>query len=297
MSPTKSLTVKELYSELISLTQLFLLRGHQPTDKCPIDENSFAILKPFVQKNRPILQEIKQEITEIPLMNLDAPSFKEAILALPPRIATLPELKKSTTESATPIFPTLLSSPEPKKIVGDSTDKKRFNLEPLNSKPVEVDLSYKKFFRESFPDLLLFEEIPFDQLARKIKDSWMSKHQILPVVILSFSEQNKSLTFLKNISKSITLCLAPACILSGDKLEKEQQWDRLLKTAGLRLVIACDYELYLQKNLMEHYRQSQANNSHFLDQTPLLLLSDLSLYLKRPELKSFLWNAICNILK
>ncbi len=68
----------------------------------------------------------------------------------------------------------------------------------------------------------------------------------------------------------------------------------MTQSPDLRLVIASDYDLYLQPELMKVYREAPQQGKHYLNKTPLLLLSDLSLYLKEPQLKSLLWRAICN---
>ena len=64
-------------------------------------------------------------------------------------------------------------------------------------------------------------------------------------------------------------------------------------SSNLRLIIASDYGLYLQPKLMAYYREVTQQGKHFVNNIPLLLLSDLALYLKEPQLKSLLWRAIC----
>ncbi len=302
MSLTTLPAAKKLYSELVSLTQLYLLREHASTERCKIDPLSFSTLKSAAKKNPTSPYDANPPVNTLSLRHVPQPLPQK--IDTPAELASTPLIVEKKEEiivkQPTPVLDTpvvLPATPLPKKTIVAQSDKKAFTLEPLVTQAVEVDLSYKSFFKEHFPHYTLAETIPNDHLAIKIKNNWANKHQILSVVILSFDERKESIEFLKNISKAVSLCLTPACIISGVQFEKEKKWDELLKTPQLRLIITCDYELYLQKNLMQFYHQPDGNTSHLLGEVPLLLLSELSLYLKRPELKRLLWNAICNILK
>jgi len=309
MSPVNQPTAKQLYSELLSLTQLYLVRKDQLSTRCLMSRDAYSTLRPLVPKNKkieiktpPLLhppspQTASSEATQ---KSVTSPSPPPLASSQPTAIATAPPPKNETLSFLPePSQPMEKCEPGKKPSASDKkiAEGKSFALEPITASKLEIDHFYQNFFSENFPYFTLKTEIPSDQLALKVSTGWSSKDQILSVAILSFSEQDESLTFLKNIARAINLCLAPACIVSGLQFEKEEKWKDLLATPDLRLVIACDYELYLQKNLMQHYKPSQVNNIHYLNETPLLLLSDLSLYLKRPELKAFLWNAICNTLK
>ena len=305
MSQINSPTCKQLYSELLSLTQLYVLRTQKLTSRTTLSRENCLTLKPFVPKNQKVGYQTSLSLKEIPIETPISPTFIEAKPLLSTESSTnigvAPEVnstfpKAESFSVSPPHIPADKIQTEPKINKHVLTDKKNFLLEPLAPTAFEISC-FRKFFQEHFPHHTLTTEIPNDQLALKISKAWANKHHVLPVVILSFNEQNQSLNFLKNIVNAISLCLKPACIVSGIQIEKNQQWEQLLSTPDLRLIIACDYELYLQKNLIKHYKQSPEKNLHYLNDVPLLLLSDLNLYLKRPELKSFLWNAICNILK
>ena len=148
--------------------------------------------------------------------------------------------------------------------------------------------------RQLLPDVRVNETIPEDAVALKVKNSWLNEQTIPPVVILSFRGEEKELAFLKNVAHAISLRLAPARVIQASKWEKENGWQAITHSPDLRLVIASDYDLYLQPELMKVYREAPLQGKHYLNKTPLLLLSDLSLYLKEPQLKSLLWRAICN---
>ncbi len=302
MNLTNTLIAKKRYSELLALTQLYLLREHKLTERCIMEKAAFQTVKPAAPTFTGRISGSRE--------GSDAVIFDEGIaLAIseekpPSHKISKPIAPVSTSSSIQ--SPAAIASQSPAKIpvqrVAQSTapleksvaaDQKSILLEPINSSPeYRADLSYMQFFKEHFPEYSLSSTIPSDQKAQKTKDAWKIKHQILPVAILSFHEQSQSLAFLKNIAKAIHLLLAPTCVLSGNNLEKNQQWDEVLTTPDLRLIIASDYELYLRPGLMEHYTQDKQSGKHFLKRIPLLLLSDLTLYLKKPELKQLLWNAI-----
>lgn len=286
MSPIEISKAKSLYSELISLTQLFLLRDHRPEDRVLIERDSYRTIRP--RKTAPTPTPVAEEA-----------AYKKPI-SIPP-VSPVPEKKvpsQPVQEIPKPLVQSKENIQEIKPAQKKNHDKPAIDLEPGISVPENTaDLSYKQFFAEHYPNFPLSDSIPSDHLAIKARDYWMIKQQILPVIILAFDENNQALSFLKNIAKAITLRFAPACVLSGSKIEKEQQWENILSMPTLRLIIACDYELYMQKGLMQFYQQSQHSSIHHLKNTPLLLLSDLSIYLKKPELKALLWNAICNEFK
>jgi hypothetical protein len=292
-------SVKKFYSELLSLTQLFLLREYQLTDVKYVDPSTLVFFHQRMKPLPPLNRASQKPKPQIPLSPLTTPQ---------PRISTIPPLSDSTPpqepEPLPPIpVPPLPQppSPEPRPpIIQDKSNKtnrdaKVIALEPLTVAPVAQDNSeFWKLFPLLFPDLNLCETMPSDAVAQKLKNVWLHNQAIPPVIILSFQNDEKELAFLKNLAQALSLRLAPARVLSAPKFEKEKAWKNILKSPPLQLVIASDYGLYLQSGLMEFYRTDLQQGKHFLNDIPLLLLSDLSLYLKEPQLKSLLWRAVCN---
>lgn len=276
------LTPKEQFSELLSLTQLYLTREFQLDDKEFLNKQSFRDLKKKMSGTaEPVIK--KPEPIQVPI----SLPIKEAVI--PQKLIERP-LESITRKMKVPA--PIQSAPPPPPVV---TEEKHFVPDLPQAPPAStIDLSYKEILKEHFPQLVLSDSIPTDHVAKREKDAWMAKQQILPVAILAFYEDAPSMALLKNIAKAINLRLAPAKVLNGIELEKEQQWETVLSNPDLRFVISGDYGLYLQPGLMKHYHQDPKTGTHYLNRTPLLLLSDISLYLKKPELKALLWNAICN---
>jgi hypothetical protein len=48
--------------------------------------------------------------------------------------------------------------------------------------------------------------------------------------------------------------------------------------------------------LKKHYKEDSRKGMHYLNERPLLLLSDLGLYLKEPSLKQALWDSLRQLL-
>jgi hypothetical protein len=271
------------YSELIALTQLFLLREHCLQEYIVTDPTTHHFFK------NSHLIDVKKEITTAPLPSL--PLAQSPVYPLPKQVE--PMILPQPIEKKAPLSTEIKEIATPKITKEGKSSIASFSLEPMAATNCLEKEEYIRFFQKNFPHYSLLEKTPSDQKAQKIKNAWHTEQLIPPIILLSFNDQEKHLTFLKNVANAITRHLAPAKVLSGITIEQEKRWESLLKTSELRLIIASDYGLYLLPGLMKHYKENARTAKHFVDQTPLLLLSDLSLYLKEPQLKPLLWRAIC----
>lgn len=284
---------KDHYAELISLTQLFLLREHSLKEIKTVDPAIFD----FFRRNTKLSSSDSKKI-QAPF-----PQPEVNKIQLPARPAIVPKPADSR-----PIEPRREQIPSPPQtsvvqsnvvssshLVHDKTNKeKKWILEPLTSVSPQEMKDWWNLAQTLFPEWTLNKAIPSDAIAQKNKNAWVKNQEISPVMILSFHDNDKQQALLKNIAQAITLRLAPAQVISAFRIEKENGWEKMLNSPQLRLIIASDYELYLNPKLMQFYKEVPQQGKHFLNQIPLLLLSDLSLYLKEPQLKTLLWRAICN---
>lgn len=165
-------------------------------------------------------------------------------------------------------------------------------LAPYSGPPPQFK-EIRSFFQTHFHQIPLETDIPDDRTAKQKKNQWQEVEKIPPILILSFDEGVKSLAFLKNIAQAITHRLLPARVVHAPKIENEKQWATVLNAQGLQLIIASDYGLYLQPQLMQFHQEHPQEGKHFLNHIPLLLLSDLEFYFKNGKMKAYLWRAIC----
>lgn len=156
----------------------------------------------------------------------------------------------------------------------------------------ETDFSdIKKILQSRFPSLAILPTPPDDSEANKASENKSGSE----VIILSFDKQTP--LFLKNLACAITQEIAPCTILPASRLENEKAWENLLRQKQLKLLLSTDYGLFSLPNAMQYYREVPKQAKSFLGNIPLLLLTDLSLYLKEPKLKPTLWRAICQMIK
>jgi hypothetical protein len=298
--------LQEQYQELLSLTQLYLFREHSLKDLQMTSPPTYH----FFQKNarlsvlpkvaeKPFLISAPFQATTTPPSTQPAPDPQ---IPEPQRPPAMPEPRPDPIPAPAPPdpFPPTTTpeqpspDPMPPMISQRELKSKSLHLEPLKAPAASVDPTLMPLMRATFLQVHWIEHIPDDRLARKKRDAWAVAQEISPVVILSFDSNPEHLAFLKNVAHAISLRLAPAQILTAAEFEKSNQWDSLLSAPQLRLVIASDHGIYLQPGLKPHYREVSQQGKHFLQNIPLLMLSDISLYLKQPQLKSLLWRAICN---
>lgn len=296
-------SIQERYNELLTLTQVYLFREFSLKDTQVANPETFHFFKKKLASAPSLIPIPQHKQNQQPLQ----PSASQRNAPLPPAPYPRQEPSKppsdtilqpkaaSPVKTAAPLIdevpPTIAEDKSPVKSAGS----KEVALTPLPSSSTQRDQrEFWQLFQTQFPTTPLSEAVPADTIAKKIKDAWLNEQMIPPIIILSFHDGEKHLAFLKNIARAVSLRLAPARVISAPKIEQEKKWEAMLSSTGLRLVIASDYGLYMQPGLMKNYREVPQQAKHYLNNIPLLLLSDLSLYLKEPQLKPLLWRAICN---
>lgn len=162
--------------------------------------------------------------------------------------------------------------------------------------PVSSTTSFEEIRRvvkKVYPELRILDEIPNDSMAKKIAQRWKTKNQAAPISILSLHEPKEQRALLEQIAVALDVYFGPARLIEAEVIEKEKQWEAFLSVEGLKLVVVCDYTLWQLHGLMKSYKETPATATRLLGSVPLLLLPDLSLYLKDPQLKRSLWKALC----
>ena len=195
----------------------------------------------------------------------------------------LPNLKKTPPESK-PIEVT--SSPEPQKASEETTSRRLFEPEPMETAPPTDFTALFSTMKKIAPQHTIHETPPSDTKAQQRTTTQPE------VVLLAFNEEAATRAFLSNLTVAVRLQLAPAVLYSAPRIEVENSWNALFNQRQLRLIICSDYNMYTFPLLMQHYRRSSTGKQHYMGGVPTLLLSDINLYLQQPTLKGALWEAI-----
>jgi hypothetical protein len=190
------------------------------------------------------------------------PSKKVAPMIEPlAQIAPKPKLEPVKKEEPVVIVPTPQieqPKPEEKKL---AVEKKPFALEPL-PKAHPIDLKdIREIITEKYPRLSILDTLPEEKIT-------------VPAVLVIYQQASSSqLTFLKNLVKAISLSLTPATLFDIQMLQRQNLWNHFLQSPNLRLIV------------------TSGKISHSTE-TPILEMSDLSLYLTDPLQKQSLWKMI-----
>ncbi len=169
-----------------------------------------------------------------------------------------------------------------------------FRFEPPEIPKTTSHEAMRSLMTQIAPELFLHETAPTDLSAKRIKEGWKERYATPEVPILLHGKNH--LKFLTQIAKAIDTCFFPSRIVPFEHLEKEKKWDLFLESQRLKLIIAPDHVLFGSKGLLPYYTENPNEKTRFLGKIPLLLLPDLSLYMKDPSLKRSLWNVICQAL-
>lgn len=334
-----------LLASLLADTKLFLKQCRDPiladADDCNYFRKKFK--KAPLQAN-PSVDSLPSP-TAVPqfFAELPKPAAKTAI-PVEPKSAIQPAFRLeanvpstaetnalSKSETIVEINPT--SKPIPKaafkqEILNAEEEKKSVPVSSL--KPTSFSTRWDQLFASIAPELSILKEIPHDAIAKKINTRWKTKNQIAPITLLYFQEIPEQKLLLEQIAKALDVYFGPAKLISAEAIEREKQWEAMVTSAELQLVICCDYTLWQLSGLMRFYKETpvvrkesltnvklhsgeqegiigvarEANDGNHrlsainrqLGNKPLFLLPDLSLYLKDPLLKRSLWKALCQTL-
>lgn len=293
-------TVKESYQELIALTQSYLLEEFERKAWVTTDDDTLEFFRKasveMRQKQQMTPQQVRAPIPPTPLPKpmpaplapTPAPVHQKPAPIEPPAPKPLPEAIKA------PIAPT--PTPAPVPVVAEEPARRgnsrfAFVLEAPTPSTHSVDY-IQKIIEEKAPEVVLLNMVPDDAKAKLAAEKWKLGPVLPEVVILSFQEIPEQKVFLRNLADAIKKQIAPTVIYSAIKIEEKDAWEKLFESKSLKLMITTDYGMYTLPKLMKHYREPQEGSAHLLGGVPLLLLSDLALYIKEPSLKVALWRAI-----
>ncbi len=132
-----------------------------------------------------------------------------------------------------------------------------------------------------------------DTIAKKVRFAYKDKKHIPEIPILHFGSVHAK--FLHNLAHAIGTKFGSSRVLNCSAIEEKEKWDVLKEARDVKLFILPDFVLAKYPMLQEGFLEN--GTSRLLFGKPLLLLPDLSLYMKDPELKRSLWNILCTLLQ
>lgn len=197
----------------------------------------------------------------------------------PKKMPSLPSVREAEKPEAQSIEPPVKDLPQ----------KRTFSLEDQTAAFAEI----RKILSKLFPEMPLLKEIPSDSKAKQIAESWKTKNQASPISILSFHEPAAQSQFLSNLTQALDITFGHARLISAEEIEQKDQWEAFLSVPELKFLMICDYALWQMPRLLKFYREIPSKTERYLLNTPIMLLPDLSLYLKDSQLKRSLWKALC----
>ena len=215
-------------------------------------------------------------------------------------------------KTSTPLAPKLPEKPAVVKVVVEKTapviTKKEEPL-PLVKKPspgaqapakenstVDFSEEIRKQVMKILPSVTIIKEIPSDEEATLLSESWKHPTKQAEVLLLTFSESPETDRFLANIKKAIDAHFCSCSIVDAKSWEEKKEWSPFFSIHNPKLIIASP-EIFKTKELLSFYKENTVSKERFLHSHPFMLLLSLSQYLKFPEQKKDLWNNLCNRLK
>ena len=164
----------------------------------------------------------------------------------------------------------------------------------LDNKPKVFDDSFsdiKKDIAQIFPSMSLAKPLD-DKIAKQKSQKYKLKNIAANITILAYRENEKFYKFLDKLSVALDIYFYPSKVVSAYLIEKENNWDIFLSQKEMFLIISADYTIFELPNLRKHYKEKPSLNEKYLNDIPLFLLPDISLYFKEPTLKSSLFQAL-----
>lgn len=287
------MTLQERYSELLAQMKLYLTQEYGLTARIFSEPESYTYFKTYAlaqqkAKNKP-LEKVQTVVADKPAPvkaatscdtpNVDTikPASVKAAAShrIPNEDPDKPAPVKAAATPATPIF--TLENPSPVQLV-DYAD-------------------LRKILVEKLPHIPLLDHVPDDMEARNLANLWAQKRKSPQILLLSFDKTAKHQAFLDNIAKALEVHGFTAHVTNAMKLEYNNEWEEVLKSKELKLVVASSSGFYNLPCLQNFYREGTKQGHYYLGDSLLLLLSDISFYLKEPGLKSSLWRAVKELIK
>lgn len=185
--------------------------------------------------------------------------------------------------------------PPPAASITHKEEKKRedpfITLTPPTIPALKSTDTIKKLLSQIEPELHLHDTPLSDLRAKQVKEGWKRDAPTIPILF-----QGKPFrSFIINIARSIEITFNTSCRLV--EVKKGQDWTLFLQSSNVQFIIAPDYLIFSTQELLPLYKETPQQRVRYLGTVPLLLLPNLSLYYKDPQLKRSLWHVITHHLR
>lgn len=262
------------YSKLLSQTLDFIEQEYRSDQLCL----HYRRLPPLVMQNKSAPQRANESDS-----TLLKPSFTLESANIPPESKPV-KSKELRPEPHPP-------QEEKKK---HTAPKKGIELQPLQSTPSaqSFDVNIASILQKIAPSVEIHRELISDNKAQRVKNAWRTKKEIPAIPILYSKGLSAFRPLLLNIAAAIDTQIAPSRLVDIDTFDQSESWQTLIEYEKVQFVIAPDHLLLESAGLKRHLRENPATQERFLGEIPLLLLFNLSMYYKAPQLKKSLWKLI-----
>ncbi len=261
-------------------------------------KNSFFKIR--TEKKDNLLENLIKKPLQKEDIKVASQSEDKPIASLPKIDLTLPKKEEKFETVKTiqkEIFNPVITSVEKKKEVVQTTpsnilENKKIKLE---EKPNIIEDNFndiKNIITKFSTNITTTEEILDDKLAKQKSQKYKLKNIAANLTILAYKESEKQYKFLEKISIALNNYFYSSKLISAYVIEKENNWDVFLSENEIFLIIASDHLVFELPNLRKHYKENPSTKEKYLDNIPLFLLPDTSIYLKEPSLKASLFKTL-----
>ncbi len=292
--------LREALSELVALTELYLLQENEYKEWLFSDPETYQFFKVRAEKNRaaaPKAEEPKKEVkppelqkqemrsqvkpAETKLEEVKKESIHAEVKALeevkkePIRaeVKALEEVKKEPIRAEVKALEEVKKEPEQKEEI----KKPFFSLEPLGA-PKEVLLSdVRSAVSERLGQIKLSEAPPLPTLP--------------PVVVLTLDETGEELLLIHNVASAIDRLLMHAEVITIGKNDLERDWKALVKRPGLKWIV-----LFGDASIRLPGIEKSSGGIVKIGSISLLLQPAAATLLRYPQQKAALWKLLKQLL-
>lgn len=294
--------LQEHYQELIALTQLYLFQQHPLEEKLLAGQAEYQYFREWAIR-------VKSSAAAPPAPQPPSPVQKPAPAPVqkPTTMPITPASTGSTSSNSADQdhangqkMTEKMDKPERRLPAASSKpaaeekpkNPASFLLEPLAA-PKQLDFhELKKFITEHLPQIALLDQIPEDGEAQAAAAKWKQPARSPQVLLLAFDDAPKQAVFFANICKALEAHQICCTMANASLMEQNQEWEAILRSPALKLVMACRYQTQKLPQLMQHYREELKEARAYFGKVPALLIPDASVYFQEPPLKLSLWKAL-----